>query len=188
LATITSASEQQFINRAFLIGRFEHAPVWIGLVRARTNATALTRVARALEDLGLPHSADPPPFKWVSKEPLAYSNWKPGEPNNFSGDENYVAINWQYSKDPPQGIQGDWNDAPLNGTTGFGGATDGPYFGLVERLTDPSQPPGIGTWPGPYRLLLIPAVLLAGGWAWRRLALKAKNGKSTPVKTAGGVD
>jgi len=54
--------------------------------------------------------------------------------------ENYVAINWEFSDDPPRGIKGDWNDTPLNGTTGYGGKSDGPYFGLVERETDPTQP------------------------------------------------
>jgi hypothetical protein len=76
----------------------------------------------------------------VTGEPFAYSNWKEGEPSNTPPGENYVAINWEYSDDPPRGRKGDWNDTPLSGTTGYGGKTDGPYFGLVERASDPSQP------------------------------------------------
>jgi hypothetical protein len=83
-------------------------------------------------------------FRWVTGEPFTYSNWKESEPSNTPPGENYVAINWAYSDAPPRGLKGDWNDTPLNGTTGYGGKTDGPYFGLVERESDPSQPPRRG--------------------------------------------
>ena len=77
-------------------------------------------------------------FAWITGEPLDYTNWKPGEPSNSDPGEYFVAINWEFADVPPRGIKGDWNDAPLYGTSGFGGKTDGPYFGLVERNTDPS--------------------------------------------------
>src|SRR3974390_509177 len=34
LATITSSNEQNFINTAFLTGKFEHLPLWIGLFKS----------------------------------------------------------------------------------------------------------------------------------------------------------
>jgi hypothetical protein len=76
--------------------------------------------------------------KWVTGEVINYENWHPGQPDHFSPDEHYAAMNWHYSEN--RGTKGDWNDAPLNGTKGFSTATDGPYFGLVERDFDPSLP------------------------------------------------
>jgi hypothetical protein len=141
LATITSSNEQNFINTTFLIGKFEHLPLWIGLVDPAPEGTLIWRLRRAMEQIGF-HTGGR--FEWVTDEPFSYSNWKPGEPNNAPPGENYVAINWEYSDDPPRGVKGDWNDTPLDGTSGYGGKTDGPYFGLVERETDPSQPPKRG--------------------------------------------
>jgi hypothetical protein len=138
LAVIGSSNEQEFINKTFLTGKFEHLPVWIGLIRTRTNVTVGVRIQRALADLGALKPAKDIPFKWVTGERSSYSNWHPNQPDNFGPGENYTAMNWHYSDDPPRGIKGDWNDAPLNGTTGFGGTTDGPYFGLVEL--DPAKP------------------------------------------------
>jgi hypothetical protein len=83
-------------------------------------------------------------FHWVTGEALSYTNWKSGEPSDTPPGEDYVTINWEFSDAPPRGLKGDWNDTPLNGTAGYGGKTDGPYFGLVERDTDPNQPPNRG--------------------------------------------
>ena len=113
LATITSASEQAFVDTTFLVGSFERLPLWIGLTDQATEGTQL----------------------WVTGEPLAFINWKSGEPNN-SGNEDYVTINWDFSRS--QGFKGSWNDTPLDGTSGFGGNTNGPYFGLVEIVPEPA--------------------------------------------------
>lgn len=133
LATITTSNEQNFINARFLTGAFEHRPLWIGLIDRHANSP----LRRFEKKVGLTPKVT---FKWVTGEPLTYSNWNPGQPDDFGGDEFCGTINWHNSDNPPRGTKGDWNDAPLNGTTGFGGTTDGPYFGLVERDTDPSQP------------------------------------------------
>jgi hypothetical protein len=110
LATITSSEEQEFVNTAFLTGPFEHLPVWIGLKRTSSSgATKLAgRLRRAMEDLGIIASTPPKgAFEWVTGEAFACSNWKPGEPSNNPPGEEYVAINWEYSDNPPRGIKGD---------------------------------------------------------------------------------
>ena len=158
LATITSSNEQNFINATFLTGAFDHLPLWVGLRDPSPNGTLTQMWRRMAERVGIHHTAE---FKWVTGEPFSYSNWKPGEPSNNPPGENYVAINWEYSDDPPRGLKGDWNDTPLNGTAGFGGKTDGPYFGLVERETDPSQPPRRGATNAPVSLAMITVLTMA---------------------------
>jgi hypothetical protein len=137
LATITSASEQDFINDTFLTGVFEHRPVWIGLHDPAAKGTLAGLLRQVQEQFG---NRRPGIFQWVTGERLSYTNWKRGEPSNSPPGEYYVAMNWEYSDSPPRGAKGDWNDAPFNGTTGYGGSTSGPYFGLVERETDPTKP------------------------------------------------
>lgn len=137
LASITSAHEQQFINDTFLTGSFEHLPLWIGLMAPPTKPPFKKKLGSLEIQFG---KAATPKFQWVTGEAFNYSNWKPGEPSNTPPGENYVAINWEYSDSPPRGTKGDWNDTPVNGTSGYGGKTDGPYYGLVERESDPSKP------------------------------------------------
>ncbi len=142
LATITSSNEQQFIDTTFLTGAFEHLPLWIGLQKAGAGGSYSGQVGSLHIQVGLQPGATA--FRWVTDEPFSYSNWKSGEPSDAPPGENYVAINWEYSDLPPRGIKGDWNDTPQEGTSGYGGKTDGPYFGLVERDSDPKMPIKIG--------------------------------------------
>jgi hypothetical protein len=136
LATINSSNEQNFINTTFLTGKFEHLPLWIGLFKPPTKGPFSGKVGSLEVQVRLDPKED---FQWVTGEPFSYTNWKSGEPSDTPPGENYVAINWEFSDVPPRGIKGDWNDTPLNGTAGYGGKTDGPYFGLVERDTDPTR-------------------------------------------------
>lgn len=179
LATIQSAEEQNFLNETFLTGKFEHLPLWIGLVRIYTNSTTTTsangsiniavRLRRAMADLGLNINLNPNnEFAWVTGEDFSYSNWHPNQPDNFSPGESYVAMNWHSSDSPPRGIKGDWNDAPLNGTTGFGGNTDGPYFGVVEL----GLPPEPKLTPSRWGLLTMAALALAAGAAFISLKMR----------------
>jgi hypothetical protein len=138
LATITSSNEQAFVNNTFLTGKFEHLPLWIGLTSPLQKGLFSGKLGPIDLQIGMHSQTN---FRWVTGEPFSFSNWKPGEPSNTPPGENYVVINWEYSDTPPRGVKGDWNDTPVNGTSGYGGKTDGPYFGLVERETDPSQPP-----------------------------------------------
>jgi len=142
LATITSSNEQDFINTTFLTETFEHLPLWIGLERTSAKGTFSSKLGSVHVQVSLQPNTE---FRWVTGETLSYTNWKSGEPSDTSPGENCVAINWAYSDVPPRGVKGDWNDTPLNGTTGYGGKTDGPYFGIVERETDPNRPQRTGS-------------------------------------------
>nr|ADN13081.1 C-type lectin domain protein [Gloeothece verrucosa PCC 7822] len=76
LVTINDAAENQFLSDTF--GNEE--PLWIGLTDQNEEGN----------------------FTWISGEAVTYTNWFPGEPNNFGGNENYVGINY--------GNTGAWND------------------------------------------------------------------------------
>ncbi|MCZ7357786.1 MAG: DUF2341 domain-containing protein [Candidatus Methanoperedens sp.] len=59
-------------------------------------------------------------WEWVSGEPVTYTNWAQGEPNNNGVGENAAVMNW--------GTDGDsWNDLPEEGNS----------RGIVERITVP---------------------------------------------------
>lgn len=57
--------------------------------------------------LGLTDQGDEGNFKWVSGQEVTYTNWLPGEPNNWAGIEHHVVSNWD--------IKGKWNDYPGSG-------------------------------------------------------------------------
>lgn len=109
LVAIDSLEEQTFIEETFLVGSYERLPLWIGLTDVEAEGDFST---------------------WNNGELVTFTKWKSNEPNNLGGGEDFVAINWDYSRF--QGIKGSWNDAPLNGTVGYGGNTNGPYYGLIE--------------------------------------------------------
>ena len=96
LVTINDAAENQFLVNAF--GGSEL--FWIGL-----NDVAQEGV-----------------FKWINGEPVTYTNWNSGEPNNY-GNEDYVHFNW--------GSSGRWNDIP---NSGYGGL----HRGIIEVLNGTS--------------------------------------------------
>lgn len=85
LASITSQAEQDFINDTFL-SNDPSTISWIGLTDEAQEGT----------------------FVWTTGEPLQYTNWAPGEPNNAYGLEDYVCVNWHhiYNNDS----KGTWND------------------------------------------------------------------------------
>jgi Ca2+-binding RTX toxin-like protein len=68
LAVLTSAEEDAFVRALAgpILGDY-----WIGLSDAATEGVYL----------------------WVTGEPFAFAAWRPGEPNNFDGDEDYVSGN-----------------------------------------------------------------------------------------------
>ncbi len=76
LVTITSQAEQNVIN---------------ALVKSQ---------ARGGYYIGASDAAKENTFNWVTGETIVYNNWSPGEPNNYSNNEDYVAVL----------TNGKWND------------------------------------------------------------------------------
>jgi hypothetical protein len=74
LVTINSAAENTFVANFNSSTR-----IWIGYTDRITEGT----------------------YKWITNEPVTYTNWASGEPNN-AGDEDWAVINWT-------GV-GTWND------------------------------------------------------------------------------
>ncbi len=132
LVTIHSAAENQFIVDNVLLNftstsgpNLTNVPLWIGYhdpVNGDGN--------------GGTHAAN---FVWADGSSSTYTNWTSGEPNNSNGTEYYAAINWIYSVNSSS--VGTWDDTPLAGTTGYGGNSNGTYYGIaaVPAVPEPSS-------------------------------------------------
>jgi hypothetical protein len=90
LVTINSAEENQFVyNLAADTGGVE---VWLGATDEAVEGT----------------------WEWVTSEPFDYTNWGPGEPNNYAAGpdptlgEDYLTFHGAGAYDPP--LPGVWND------------------------------------------------------------------------------
>ena len=134
LVTINNASEQAFLEGAFLTGVNERRPLWIGLT-----------------DVGSEFGV----FRWISGEPVTYTNWQPGQPSDPAHDF-FVAMNWDHAANT-SALKGTWNDLPVNGTTGGSANTNGPYFGIIEAAVP--EPSSI--------VLLTTGLLILAGYALR---------------------
>lgn len=77
LVTVNDQAEQDW-----LYDTFGNGFPWIGLSDAEIEGT----------------------YKWASGQPLDYTNWSSGEPNNYGGNEDYVEMSSNRS--------GKWNDLP----------------------------------------------------------------------------
>lgn len=124
LVSVNSAEEQAFLNATFLVNTLESRPVWIGLIRSTLPTSG-------------PSDA---PFVWADGSALGYTNWQGGEPNNSTSNnqplgEWVATMNWHRAQ--VGAVKGTWNDTPDTGTFGFGGASDGPYFGVIELVPAP---------------------------------------------------
>ena len=112
LVTINDREEQKLLVSLFLSGNKARRTYWIGL----TDRNSEVR------------------FRWVSGEPLTYTNWNRGlfgrEPNNYGSGEDYVVMNW-HRPHGRTGVLGDWNDTPMDG---INAALLGPesYYGIIE--------------------------------------------------------
>ncbi|MBI1176110.1 VPDSG-CTERM sorting domain-containing protein [bacterium] len=103
LVAINSAAEQSFLVGAF--GSTEW--LWIGLTDQAQEGNWSV---------------------WTSGEPVTYTNWSPGEPNDYqpAGGEDYAAMNWFGA--------GLWNDLDSGRT----------LRGIIERTDRPTGVPDGG--------------------------------------------
>ncbi|NCR09221.1 MAG: hypothetical protein GPI95_13180 [Microcystis aeruginosa LG13-11] len=101
LVTINDAAENQFLVNAF--GGNES--FWIGFTDAGQEGN----------------------WQWINGEPVIYTNWNPGEPNNYK-NEDYGAMNWWI---------GGWNDFP-NYTSANDSNVPSAIRGIVEVLNGTS--------------------------------------------------
>ncbi len=93
LVSIASDAENQFIASLLQEGGFSSGAYWIGLRETETEGD----------------------WVWDSGEPLDFTNWGPGEPNNSSGVENRGHLGWTSDDDKithPEAwaLRGVWND------------------------------------------------------------------------------
>lgn len=112
LVSINSAAEQRFLEAVFLASPFTTTNAyWTGLNDIQTEGV----------------------YQWSSGEPLTYTNWELGEPNNASFgtfDEDVMAMNWHRSRTlGTHHYPGTWNDLPVVAVTN---ASVEPYFGIIE--------------------------------------------------------
>ncbi|CAN5855596.1 hypothetical protein BH11PLA1_BH11PLA1_12780 [soil metagenome] len=125
LVSINDAAEQAFVQTNFTILAAAPRPLWIGLMRTGGPGNGL--------------------FANCSDGSAAtYTNWNggTGEPNNSTANgqplgEWVAALNWHLAQ--TGGPVGTWNDTPDIGTLGFGGTSDGPYFGIIEIVPAPTS-------------------------------------------------
>ncbi|MEO1592302.1 MAG: Calx-beta domain-containing protein [Cyanobacteria bacterium J06632_22] len=68
LVTINNAAEETWLKQTF----GENQKFWIGLNDTQTEGQ----------------------FRWVNGEPVTYTNWAPGEPNNFNGTQDFGVMNF----------------------------------------------------------------------------------------------
>lgn len=102
LVAINDAAEQDRIMQQFFVGQTPQA-YWIGL----TDSDAYSSEGQ---------------YIWSNGQPVTWFNWNPDEPNNYAGDEDFGAINFQTWYGHP-GFPGSWNDMT---------ETQFPFRGIVE--------------------------------------------------------
>ena len=107
LVTINDAAEQAWVFDTFSRYGGTTRLLWIGLTDTGSEGT----------------------FRWLNGEPVTYTNWAPGEPNDFEGGEDHVGMYY-----PGHSAQGRWNDWGWEDRDPVGG----PFAGVVE--VDPSRP------------------------------------------------
>jgi hypothetical protein len=111
LVAINSAAENTFVFNTFNPGPTATWVGWIGLSQ-------------------IPGSTEPGSgWVWSNGDPVTYTNWNSGEPNNFRGDENWGIMQG------PAVASATWNDAPQPGLH----ADFGIQFGIIEAVPEPSS-------------------------------------------------
>lgn len=88
LVTINSAAEQAFVEQLLAKEPAPGGAYWIGL--EKTNGS----------------------YGWITGEPVTYTNWLTGQPDNNQGIENIGSILWSNPGENSAGAPGTWNDLP----------------------------------------------------------------------------
>jgi len=114
LASIANKTEQDWVYNSFSGYSGTNRVLWIGLNDVATEGR----------------------FVWSSREPVPFTNWAPGEPNNVNGNENFTAI---YEPGHPYASR--WNDFGERVTS-----DNLPINGVIE-LVFPQGPPQIYLHP-----------------------------------------
>ncbi len=114
LATIRNSAEQSWIFRTFGEGFGGGRLLWIGLQDAGTEGT----------------------FAWSSGDTNNYRFWAPGEPNNSSANEDYVAI--YYDGHSAEGRWNDWGNISADPIgISFMGVAEVPPENFTRPLREP---------------------------------------------------
>ncbi len=110
LVTINDETEQQWLRTAFNQNRY----YWIGFNDAAQEGV----------------------WKWISGEPVTYTNWDGNNPNN-EGVEDWAVMNWDYHTINPRGT---WNDWKIDGWgPGSPNAWES-YYGIAEGNSPVPEP------------------------------------------------
>jgi hypothetical protein len=114
LATFTSLEETEHFVRVHADAGPQTA--WIGLYQ---------------DDSSPDHSEPAGGWRWVSDEPLRWTFWSTGEPNELTGREHYANL-WLNQS----GTNGSWNDYQFGGPTSYIVEWSPDMGGMQHRLFD----------------------------------------------------
>ncbi|HJN14850.1 MAG TPA: lectin-like protein [Armatimonadota bacterium] len=113
LATLTSPEEEAWVRETFS----STEGYWLGFTRSRTY--------RAVERR----------WKWITDEPVDYTNWAPGHPDDAYPPQDFAMMNW--------GGESGWDDHARAGP-----AAAYPYGAVFEIGTAPRSGPPFLFWSG----------------------------------------
>lgn len=134
LVTINDSAENSWVWDRWATGR----SLWIGFTDAAMEGT----------------------FRWVSGEPVTFTSWRAGEPN----DGNGVGEDYTYMYSTGFGLDRRWNDYQNNSTVG----PEPLLYGVVEIVPEPS----------PRLLLTCGSLVGLLAWANRSRWCRLKFGRS----------
>ena len=138
LVTITTPAEQTFVQQLLTDGNAGTGQYWMGFTRS--NATA---------------------FGWITPEPVGYTHWQTGEPNNLSGDETAAGVLWSKPGASTFARRGFWNDLPDHFTQDNATYPDLNTGGYIIERGDAFSGVGSGSGSGPAAVPVPPAALIA---------------------------
>lgn len=176
LVTPTSASEDAFVDAMLSSNNAPTGSYWIGLTREPgmllTGGTGTGSSAG-----GTPTASE---FYFVTGEPVTYTNWGAGLPDNYNNDEDTGSIKWTNPSDSNQSDasqDGKWNDLPDAGYSPGNGQFTGDLIRagyVVEWDSASAAGAGIGAAspaaavPLPNAALLFGTGVVVAGLAVRR--------------------